>query len=153
MESAFLSLFLPDMCKNTAVSNTSVYFNSKVNSDSLPQPYVFSFFEVVKCPSIKFFSVAGGWGGCSCSSPRQLFNINKLSDQNSCSSHNSSSWSRSAGFRSPPTLIRRSRSASSAAFCASSRSSEKSSELSPENSLSWMRKSRRSSLNFGRSVL
>jgi hypothetical protein len=70
----------------------------------------------------------------------------------STSSHNSSS-SISDGFRRPPTFIARSRSCSLAALAACSRSSAKSSALSPENSFSEMRKSRRITLNRFRSEL
>lgn len=66
----------------------------------------------------------------------------------SSSSHSSSSSSASsAGFRRPPTLERRSRSAALASRSCCSFSSAYSSALSPANSFSWMRKSRRFSLN------
>lgn len=112
-----------------------------------------NYLKIVKCPAIKHMSM---WrSGTSPPAPQCLSWKANVSDLNvlSSSHHNSSSWSRSAGFSSPPTFMRRSRSASSAAFWASSRSSAKSSELSPENSLSWIRKSLRSSLNLGKSVL
>jgi hypothetical protein len=70
----------------------------------------------------------------------------------STSSHNSSS-SISDGFKRPPTFIARSRSCSLAALAACSRSSANSSALSPENSFSEMRKSRRITLNRFRSEL
>lgn len=67
-------------------------------------------------------------------------------------SHSSSS-SISDGFSRPPTLLARSRSCSLAALAACSRSSANNSALSPENSLSEMRKSRRMSLKRVRSPL
>jgi hypothetical protein len=70
----------------------------------------------------------------------------------STSSHNSSS-SISDGFKRPPTFIALSRSSSFAFEAACSRSSAKSSALSPENSFSEMRKSRRMILNRLRSEL
>lgn len=60
----------------------------------------------------------------------------------SASNHNSSS-SISEGFSRPPTFIARSRSSSFALDAACSRSSAKSSALSPENSFNEIRKSRR----------
>ena len=70
----------------------------------------------------------------------------------SSSSHNSSS-SISEGFKRPPTFIARCRSSSLALAAAASRSSVKSSALSPENSLSEIRKSRRMILKRARSEL
>lgn len=68
--------------------------------------------------------------------------------RNSSSSHSSSSSSNSDGLSSPPTFERRSRSAARAAVSCCSFSSAYSSALSPANSFSWMRKSRRLSLNL-----
>ena len=71
----------------------------------------------------------------------------------SSSSSHSSSSSISEGFNKPPTFIIRSRSCSLASLAACSRSSAKSSALSPANSLSDMRKSLRINLNLLRSLL
>jgi hypothetical protein len=71
---------------------------------------------------------------------------------NSSSRHNSSS-SISDGFNRPPTFIARSRSSFFAWVAACSRSSAKSSVLSPENSFKEIRKSRRITLNRVRSEL
>ena len=70
----------------------------------------------------------------------------------SSSRHNSSS-SISDGLSRPPTFMARSRSSSFALAAACSRSSAKSSALSPENSLSEIRKSRSITLKRLRSLL
>lgn len=83
-------------------------------------------------------------GGTDTSASVALYSV-----LSSSSSHNSSSsWSRSAGLRRPPTLESRSRSADLIARSCASFSSAKSSALSPENSLSWIKKSRRFNLNL-----
>ena len=86
----------------------------------------------------------------SCASRGTTFEISAL---NSSPSHSSSSWSRSAGLSSPPTFLARSISASFWACCAISRSSVKSSALSPENSRRLIRKSRSVVLNLFTSLL
>ena len=77
----------------------------------------------------------------------------EISALSSSPSHSSSSWSRSAGLSSPPTFFALSISASFWACCAISRSSVKSSALSPENSRRLIKKSRSVVLNLFTSLL